>query len=59
MTGMGSDGTEGVKGLLKHGSGTVIAEAAESSVVSECRNRSLTTGLQTTSSMLMRLPQPL
>ena len=33
MTGMGSDGTEGVKGLLKHGSGTVIAEAAESSVV--------------------------
>lgn len=33
MTGMGSDGTEGVKSLLQHSGGTVIAESAESCVV--------------------------
>lgn len=33
MTGMGSDGTEGVKSLLRHSRGPVIAESAESCVV--------------------------
>ncbi|ATH91438.1 protein-glutamate methylesterase/protein-glutamine glutaminase [Bacillus glycinifermentans] len=33
MTGMGSDGTEGVKNLLRHSRGPVIAESEESCVV--------------------------
>ncbi|MFN2746246.1 MULTISPECIES: protein-glutamate methylesterase/protein-glutamine glutaminase [Bacillus] len=45
MTGMGSDGTEGVKGLLTHGGGKVIAESAESSVVFGMPKAVINTGL--------------
>ncbi|WP_307894391.1 protein-glutamate methylesterase/protein-glutamine glutaminase [Bacillus swezeyi] len=45
MTGMGSDGTEGVKGLLTHAGGKVIAESAESSVVFGMPKAVINTGL--------------
>ncbi|MDA7025844.1 chemotaxis response regulator protein-glutamate methylesterase [Bacillus sp. CLL-7-23] len=45
MTGMGSDGTEGVKGLIKNGGGKVIVESAESSVVFGMPKAVLNTGL--------------